>query len=349
MTDRILRNMQERKTEAEQKVAGYRATVWKGERLALEVRPHVGLVAGIAPELRTVARQPHAGYKFLTSIAGRTAELRFWIYPDHPHPLAELRRNARLAFVWLEMLLMCVSGTDGSRGMICDFLMLPDRRIFPDGVDELIAPIHCNGGLSYIGQDIARFCVYRQEEWFKVFVHETFHAFGVHGQFPGWGVVKELTGLSFPEKLELSEVYAEVWARIILVLFARGEEGMRGLVGGLDREAEHGWQQCQVALPHVAVGVKSGRGQLTPVLEYYCLAGVVMTEWRVFLEWCLQQNLECEDGVGFELRDPRVWLEWLGRIVNSGLVYHRKMKGASLSTRGRSARMSYHEPMAPRN
>lgn len=349
MTDRILRNLQERKAIAEQEVKGYQGAVWKGERLGSGVRPHAGLVAGIAPELQTVAARPRVGYKFFTSIRGHTAELRFWIYPNHPHSLADLRRNARLAFVWLEMLLACVSGADGSRGMICDFLMLPDQRVFPDKVDDLIAPIHCNGGLSYIGEEFARFCVYRHEEWFKVFVHETFHAFGVHGRFPGWRVVKELTGLSFPEKLELSEVYAETWARIALALFARGGKGVSELVRRLDREAEHGWRQCQRALPHVAVGVKAGRGQLTPALEYYCLTGVVMTKWRVFLEWCFQHNWDCEGGVGFELRDPEMWLEWLGGVVNSGLVYHREIKGAALPTEGRSARMSHHEPMVPRN
>ena len=302
----------------------------------------------MAPELRAAAAHPKAGHKFSTTIGGRTAELRFWIYADHPLPLAELRRNARLAFVWLEMLLRCVSGGAGSRGMVCDFMMLPDERVFPEGVDELIAPVHCNGGLSYVGEDFARFCIYREEEWFKVFVHETFHAFGVHGQFPGWGVVKELTGLHFPEKLELSEVYAETWARIVLTVFAREGKGVDGLMGRLDREAGHGWQQCQRALPHVAVGVESGKGQLTPVLEYYCLTGVVMVEWRAFLNWCVRNNLECADGVGFELRDPAVWLKWLGEVVNSGLVYHRKTKGATKSA-NRSARMSHHEPMVPRN
>lgn len=349
MADGILRNLQERKVEAERSVRRYPAAVWKGEKLAAGVRPCAGLVAGIAPELRKAAARPQAGHKFLTTIEGRTAELRFWTYPDHPLPLAELRRNARLAYVWLEMLLPCVTGVDGSRGMVCDFLMLPDRRFFPERVDELITPIHCNGGLSYIGEGFARFCVYREEEWFKVFVHETFHAFGVHGRFPGWGVVKELTGLRFPEKLELSEVYAEVWARIVLALFARGGKGVDGLMERLDREAEHGWGQCQRALPHVAVGVEAELGQLTPVLEYYCLTGAVMVEWRAFLDWCARHNQECGGGVGFELRDPGVWLEWLGGVVNSGLVYHRKTKGATLSTGGRSARMTHHEPMVPRN
>lgn len=345
MTDRILGNLQERREEAERRVRRYPAAVWKRERLATTVRPCAGLVAGIAPGLRKPAAHPKAGHKFLTTIEGRTAELRFWTYDNHPCPLAELRRHARLAFVWLEMLLPCVTGTDGSRGMVCDFLMLPNRRFFPEGVEELIGPDNVNGGLSYIGEDVARFCVYRKEEWFKVFVHETFHAFGVHGRFPRWRVVKELTGLSFPEKLELSEVYAEAWARIILALFARGGRGVDGLVGRLDREAEHGWGQCQRALPHVAVGVEVGVGQLTPVLEYYCLTGAVMVKWRTFLDWCALHNLECEGGVGFELRDQPLWLKWLGEVVNSGLVYHRKMEGGIPSTEGRSARMSHHEPM----
>ena len=131
MTDRVLANLQERKAEAERRVRQYPAAVWKGEKLASNVRPCAGLVAGIAPELRKGAKRPKAGYKFLNAISGRTAELRFWIYPTHPLPLADLRGKALLAFVWLEMLLPCVTGTDGSQGMVCDFLMLPERRFFP--------------------------------------------------------------------------------------------------------------------------------------------------------------------------------------------------------------------------
>ena len=346
MVESILGNLQERKREAEGVVRRYPGVVWRGEKLATSVRPHAGLVAGMAPELRVAVIHPKIGYKFLTTIGGRTAELRFWIYSNNPLPLAELRRNARLAYVWLEMLLRCVTGHVGSRGMICDFMMLSDKRFFPVGVDELIAPVHCNGGLSYVGNVFARFGVYREEEWFKVFVHETFHAFGVHGQFPDWGVVKELTGLSFREKLELSEVYAETWARIMLVLFARGGVGVDGLVRLLDREAEHGWQQCQRALPYVAMGVEAGEGQLTPVLEYYCITGAVMVRWFKFLDWCARHNQNCADGVGFELKDPVKWLEWLGEVVNSELVY-QNMKEATIPVR--SARMSHHEPMVPRN
>lgn len=351
MTDRILANLQERKVEAERKVRQYSAKVWKGEKLALGVRPCAGLVAGIAPELRKGAKHPRVGYKFLINISGRTVVVRFWIYSTNPLPLADLRKKARLAFIWLEMLLPCVTGPDGSHGMVCDFLMLPDRRFFPKGVDELIAPNHVNGGLSYIGEGLARFCVYREEEWFKVFVHETFHAFGVHGRLPGWEVVKELTGLSFPEKLELSEVYAEAWARIVLAVFARGGKGVSGLVGRLDCEAEHGWRQCQQALPHVAVGVEGGWGQLTPVLEYYCLTGALMVEWRAFLDWCAQHNDGCAGGVGFELRDTGEWLEWLGGVVNSGLIYQRKIKEATMPSgrAHRSARMSHHNPAVPQN
>lgn len=342
MAERVLRNLQERKDGAECAVRRYPATVWRGEKLAASVRPHTGLVAGIVPELRAAASHPRAGYKFLTTIKGRRMELRFWIYPGNPLPLADLRRKARLAFVWLEMLLQCVTSTAGSRGMVCDFMMLPNKRYFPKWVDELITPNHCNGGLSYVGEDYARFCVYREEEWFKVFVHETFHAFEAHGRLPEWEVVKKLTGLRFPENLELSEVYAETWARIVLALFARGGKGVNGLVGRLNREAEHGWRQCQRALPHVAIGVDIGVGQLTPALEYYCLTGVAMVDWHEFLDWCMRYNWRCAGGVGFELSDPTGWLKWLGGVVNSGLVYRKMTEAPPLV--GRSARMSHHEP-----
>jgi hypothetical protein len=230
--------------------------------------------------------------------------------------------------------------------------MFPDKRYFPESPSERMGQIHCNGGLSYLNQTTAEFCVYREEELFKVFVHETFHAFGVHGRFPVGAHADTLVTLSPQYPLEYTEVYAETWARIILVLFsARG--GVKAVMQGLEREAAYGWHGCRcVLLKEAAADMSEAGVQPTPALEYYCLTGLVMIHHDGFLRWCSENNIMCKKGVGYELRDPEEWLRWLGGIIRLGLP--KVAQALSEENRddimcaGKSARMTWHD-LAPRN
>lgn len=315
----LIARLIERMQEGERVVDGWPGRVLQGQPVDSNEKPTPGLVADIAKTFPAVGDRPASGHKFSTTIGGRRATLRFWQYAHHPVPLAEIRRQARLCFVWLLMLVPCNRGRAGSKSCVCDFLLLPDKRQYPSGPEEPVDKQHCNGGVSYLGPEHAQFCVYRQEELFKVFVHETFHAFAAHGTFPRGREAELLSGLHTRIGVEYCEVYGEAWARIILVLFSRGDDGVQGVQEGLRVESEHGWKGCLCVLPRVAA--HADKRQPTAAFEYYCLAGAVMNRHDAFLGWCARHNLSCGGGVGFELRDPKLWLEWLGRIVREELGY----------------------------
>ena len=324
-----------------------------GSPIAAGERPHAGLVSGIALPFRKPGRNPSGGREYSAEIAGRTATLRFWTFNHHPLPLAELRAHARRCFAWLFMLLPCSDDMAGSKGVLCDFLMFPDKRECPAEPEAVIEPVHCNGGISYLDREVARFCVYREEELFKVFVHETFHAFAVHGRFPEGAVANKLAGLGPKHRLEYPEVYGETWARIILVLFARGGSGGGGghargggvddVLAGLEAEAAYGWRGCVCVLGRVAAN--QARPQPTPAFEYYCLTGVAMVQHVSFLDWCAQHNRRCAGGVGFELQDPGAWLGWLGGVARDGLALagEAAASGDAGVGCGKSARMTWHD------
>jgi len=317
--DELVARLIEGMQEGRDVVLGWDSQVLAGSPICAGIVPTRGLVSGIAEPLRTVAREYVGGHEFSTTVAGRTTTLRFWTYAHNPIPLEMLRKYAGVCFVWLVMLVPCNASRAGSKSCVCDFLMLPDKRQYPEKPGDAMGKLHCNGGMSYVGPEHAEFCVYRQEELFKVFVHETFHAFAAHGQFPGGREARDLTGLSTRLGLEYSEVYAETWARIILVLFARGAEGVESVQEGLRVESEHGWRNCLCVLPRVAIN--AAKRQATPAFEYYCLTGVAMIHHNEFLEWCALHNRECGNGVGFELRDPALWLRWLGEVAREELGY----------------------------
>jgi hypothetical protein len=59
--------------------------------------------------------------------------------------------------------------------------------------------------------------IYRKEEWFKVFIHETFHSFGL--DFSNMDIkfssMKILEFFNVVSEVNLFEAYTEIWARII--------------------------------------------------------------------------------------------------------------------------------------
>ena len=63
--------------------------------------------------------------------------------------------------------------------------------------------------------------VYRKEEWFKVFIHETFHNFGL--DFSDMNMIKVnekiLSLFQVNSNVNLFESYTEFWARIINIVF----------------------------------------------------------------------------------------------------------------------------------
>ena len=63
--------------------------------------------------------------------------------------------------------------------------------------------------------------VFRKEEWFKVFIHETFHNFGLDFSSMNISIFNEKILQIFPvnSEVNLFESYTEFWARIINALF----------------------------------------------------------------------------------------------------------------------------------
>lgn len=67
----------------------------------------------------------------------------------------------------------------------------------------------------------AEIFIFRQEEWFKVFIHESFHTYGLDFSAHDTNTQKRQILSIFPVKSEVNlfEAYTEAWARIINICF----------------------------------------------------------------------------------------------------------------------------------
>jgi hypothetical protein len=303
--------------------------------------------------------------KYFKSINGCVVEMFFWqegggagVRKENSTLDLRVRKYAQLCFAWISMVLACHPDKT-PQTMKCNLLLFSNHRRFPSDPLALVDRQNCNGGVTYLGQDDVEICVFREEELFKVFVHETFHALGLHGPILSTEQENTIARLSTPCKILYMEVYSEVWARIINSVFVSVMCAPKdNIVYLLDREAQHGWKQCKCVLERISCNSELLRkqGQPTPALEYYCFAGSVMREWQAFLSWCAMYNPPCDsvDGrnrtklreLGFNLKKANAWLVALGNFVEVGMITAAK----DLETKeaegcaGQSARMSINDP-----
>lgn len=73
-------------------------------------------------------------------------------------------------------------------------------------------PVECSSHPEYINEII----IYRKEDWFKVFIHESIHSFRLDFSFAGEEI---LSILKIDSQVNVFEAYVEFWAEIINALY----------------------------------------------------------------------------------------------------------------------------------
>ena len=168
-----------------------------------------------------------------------------------------------------------------------------------------------SGGLNHI-------YVYREEEWFKVLIHETIHAFGVDFSAMSTkniAIDKAIRALdtAFPgvvavhnadkNRICLFEAYTECWAEWIAILF-RVHEYRVHEYGGNNKnsmwksdfvrhlELERRWSMLQASRMNAWFASNPSRmyHNRTPVFAYYVLKSVLMRHSVAFMAWCNKQH-----------------------------------------------------------
>lgn len=93
--------------------------------------------------------------------------------------------------------------------------MTPFKKLLPESRSEVLSSKHINTGVTYQCIKNNEVCVYRQEEWFKVLIHELLHAHGadMHINFSP-------KQFYINSKVYVGEAYVEFWAVYLNSVFA---------------------------------------------------------------------------------------------------------------------------------
>jgi hypothetical protein len=201
------------------------------------------------------------------------------------------------------------------------------RKHLPPSRAETLGPHHVNSAFANVCAASGEIVVFRHEEWFKVFVHETFHALGLDfaraAAVPLRQKLKSLYGLSID--YAPTEAYSEAWARILNVAFiayggSSGSGPRRRTVGELrtfienllymlEVERVHSVKQSNKVLrfmdlsydmlldgrdnrrSHAALSYRED----TAVFAYYVETAVLLSDFPRFLAFCYKHNLSMFD------------------------------------------------------
>ena len=189
------------------------------------------------------------------------------------------------------------------------------KKTVPSSSLLVLGEYHVNTAFTMTCPKISEIVVFRKEEWFKVFLNETFHNFGLDFSDMNNSFCDTKMLSIFPVKSEVNlfESYTEFWAKIMNILFCSYlnlknkqdiDEFLKNTEFFLSFERMYSFFQMVKVLDFMNLNYeqlyKKGskydaiRDTLykenTNVLAYYIITAILMNDYQVFLEWCNSNN-----------------------------------------------------------
>lgn len=197
-----------------------------------------------------------------------------------------------------------------SNSLVVYFYFTHLEKHLPTSHLSILDEIHVNTAFTANCSEIV---VYRKEEWFKVFVHETFHHFGLDFSEMNNNAVNNciLNLFHVHSEVNLYESYAECWAEIINVLFCsfktlRNKNNVEEFLSAsqffIDLERTYSFFQMAKVLNFMGLTYsdlylsstleKSTMlyKEKTNVLSYYIIKTILLNNYPSFLSWCHHHN-----------------------------------------------------------
>jgi hypothetical protein len=222
--------------------------------------------------------------------------------------------NIKMIYIWLKI---CASYASKSCAKTLDIYIYqtPFLKELPDKVTTTLGVDHVNTAFTISCSPESEIVIFRNEEWFKVLIHETFHAYGLDSGATNKNKLLKTLNQLFPidSDYNISEAYAETWARIMnLALSSFNALGnkkdlstfLNYMSFNLELERIFSLYQCNKVLGFMGLtynnihepGEKNAylRKNLyredTHVFAYYILTAIFLNDYCGFLSWCNNHN-----------------------------------------------------------
>jgi hypothetical protein len=235
------------------------------------------------------------------TLPNSTTQVRICIYS----PKKNKKRTSTIVALmtsWLRIISQYANNKTCSKKQLTIFLYQTTlcKMLPPHGKNSLLDEINVNTAFTQLCSEVSELVIFRQEEWFKVFIHETLHNFGI--DFSGMNSDAASKNVFFvPQcKLSLFESYTEFWARLINVCYcnvlhySNKNDTFQTMVY---IEQQFAIFQAQKVLTHAGLEYTdllekraTQYKENTNALCYYILVAILLYDVTDTLEWCATNN-----------------------------------------------------------
>ena len=249
---------------------------------------------------------------FTCSILGKQITISFMIFLNTS--LDTYKKYAEYMYAWLYICIKYSSKKCADTIHIYVY-QTPYNKELPKHKTEIIGPEHINSAYTTSCVKDGEIVIFRKEEWFKVFIHETMHVYGFDFSSYQYTELIDTVKSIFPIKSEFSitDVYSETWARIINCTFTsflslKASDNMSQYLMYMDifmqMEKLFSLKQAVYILNFMGMSYTDLYGmdeksvllrntmyrENTHVFSYYILTAVFMCDFQGFLSWCKYNN-----------------------------------------------------------
>jgi hypothetical protein len=229
--------------------------------------------------------------------------------------IAMYQLYAYKVFLWLFIVAGLSDKECSSQSLDVYFYMTPFKKLVPGASSATLSAIHVNTGLTRNCESNGEIVIYRVEEWFKVFIHESMHNFNMDFIDLDLSAANKRLRETFcipHDDVLLFETYTETWARIINTMFETYfDENVRNQTEFIRRVREtltinalfYAYQAVKVLdvmdLKYAQITILSPENMAvcrkqyaedTNVYAYYILGGILSVYALPFISWCRENN-----------------------------------------------------------
>lgn len=158
---------------------------------------------------------------YSATIAHRNVNLYFTIFNElSSNDIQSLNKQVYMIYMWI-FIVNIYAKKSCSKSFVLYAYFTPFKKILPNNQLITLNSEHVNTAYTSGCRENTETVIFRQEEWFKVFIHETFHNFGLDFSNMNMNNTNSKLNKIFNVNVEykLYESYCETWARIINVMF----------------------------------------------------------------------------------------------------------------------------------
>ena len=270
----------------------------------------------VAEPIRNYVKTHIKGYiQFDALILNHNIHFHFALLkPDDLLKSYRFEKFLKYALLWMHMAVLYAPAHCAENLNIYCFLT-PFKKVLPQNQYDILSPEHCNSAVTTSCIKNGEICIYREEEFLKVLIHESFHIFGLDFSNLPTKKLNSTIHKIFPIRSEfnLFEAYSETWASLLNALFCaysfmEENEGIDDFILYADIciqcEQMFSLFQCgkildflDIEYPHLYKKDQMSYNvrkylyrENTNVFAYYIVRSIIMFHLYPFLSWCKRNN-----------------------------------------------------------